>query len=451
MAEANESRASSSRANLRETEGLEAILSRDPSEVLRWKNENPLRLVAAALVDIRRPAKKAAIGEKLSPAVISTGEWDRWWSRIQPTLKESPHFSQDARHAIRLRVKPSEIEPPTRSEPVAASPKTRDDKPRAAPSRSPALRLVDWIDWAQSDKDAAAPRGVPPDGLAAYLRKQPDILVPTSASRLSRAIDEKILSVTPSSRPSPEAWIDLLSISLDRCAELPADRRAPMAETVVFCARLTDELGANACKNIIASLAKWASESVDDMADAILISSLRAPREIESLLQNLHGSLEESDREDLWRHLVTSDSGQISNWLNNRWRNIPAASEKAEVASSLLMVSQDADLIGNIDALLSGAWDFADDEQRHRLFNPILFGGVHASRADARVPSHFARDRRTSGRERSDSPRLRRVSRIFANAIFRRIHSRSRQRQAQETGRRLREQARSRTRSLARY
>ena len=374
MAEANESRASSSRANLRETEGLEAILSRDPNEVLRWKNENPLRLVAAALVDIRRPAKKADIGEKLSPAVISPDEWDRWWSRIQPTLKESRHFSQDARYAIRLRAKPSEIEPASRSEPVAASPKTRDDKPRAAPSRSSALRLVDWIDWAQSDEGGSAPRGVPPDGLAAYLRKQPAILVPTSASRLSRAIDEKILAVTPSSRPSPEAWIDLLSISLDRCADLPADRRAPMAETVVFCARLTDELGTSACRNIIASLAKCATLNAENMANAILISANRASRETASLLQNLNNSLGEPARKDMWRCLIKSYSGQISDWLNNCWRNIPAAEEKAEVALNLIIASKDAALIGNLDSLLSGEWDFADSERRQHLFNPILFG-----------------------------------------------------------------------------
>ena len=379
MAEANESRASSSRANLRETEGLEAILSRDPNEVLRWKNENPLRLVAAALVDIRRPAKKADIGEKLSPAVISPDEWDRWWSRIQPTLKESRHFSQDARYAIRLRAKPSEIEPASRSEPVAASPKTRDDKPRAAPSRSSALRLVDWIDWAQSDEGGSAPRGVPPDGLAAYLRKQPAILVPTSASRLSRAIDEKILAVTPSSRPSPEAWIDLLSISLDRCADLPADRRAPMAETVVFCARLTDELGANACKNVIESLAKWTSasaESVADMANAILLSANRAPRETASLFQQLHDSLGGPARQDLWRRLITSDSGQISGWLNNRWRNMPSDSEKEEIVSSLIMSARDPNSVGDIDSLLSDMWNMAESNLRAHLFNPILMGWI---------------------------------------------------------------------------
>ena len=365
-----------SRAELRRTEGLAASLRRDRDAVLRWKDENPLRLVAAALLDIGRPAKKGAIGEKLSPAVISPDEWDRWWSRIQPTMKESRHFSQGASHAIRLRAKPSEIEPASRSEPVATSPKARDDKPRAAPSRSSALRLVDWINWAQSDKDGSAPRGVPPDGLAAYLRQQPAVLVPTSTVRLSSAIEEKILSVTPSSRPSPEAWIDLLAISLDRCAELPADRRAPMAETVGFCARLTDELGASACKNIIASLANWTSasaESVADMAGAILISASLAPRETSSFLQNLHDALGETVRKALWTWLVTSDAGQVSDWLIGRWMRMTRDAEKSDMVSALLPFSRDADYISDLKSLLNGELNPArnGDAPAH-MFNPIL-------------------------------------------------------------------------------
>ena len=379
MAEANESRASSSRARLRETEGLEACLSRDPNEVLRWKDENPLRLVAAALVDIGRPAKRAAIGEKLSPAVISPDEWDRWWSRIQPTLKESRHFSQDASHAIRLRAtKPSEIEPASRSEPVAASPKTRDDKPRAAPSRSSALRLVDWIDWAQSDDEyVSIPRGIPPEGLAAYLRKQPAVLVPKTIDRLSDAIVEKILNANPSSRPSPGSWLDLLLASLDRWVDLVDRGDVSISDTIGFYTRLSAALGAEACQSLVKPLASYTSANVNNasvMADAILASSNRAPSETQALLGSLHNALGEPARKALWQRLITSDSGQISSWLSNRWRTIPAATEKAEVATSLIMMSQDTGIIGNMDSLLSGEWDFADGEQRQHLFNPILFG-----------------------------------------------------------------------------
>ena len=350
MAEASESRAPMSRAELRRTEGLAASLRRDRAEVLRWKDENPLRLVAAALVDVeRRAAKRADIREKLAPEIISPDEWDRWWSRIQPTMKESRHFSQDARHAIRLRARPSEIEPAIRIEPVSNSPKAQEVKLRVVSPKSPQHRLVEWITWAQSDEYGSAPGGVPPDVLVMYLRQQPSVLVPTTVSSLSRAIDEKILSVTPSSRPlSLDAWLDLLAMSLARCADLPADRRAPMVETVGFCARLTNELGTNVCKNVIESLAKWTSasaENVLDMADAILINSRQTPHETGNLLQQLHDSLGGSARKALWMRLVTSDAGQVSDWLIVRWLRIMRDAEKSDMVSDLLPFSRVARIL----------------------------------------------------------------------------------------------------------
>ena len=379
MAADNESRTSSpSRAaTLRATEGLAASLRDNRAEVLRWKDEHPLRLVAAALLDMRRPAKKSDIGAKLAPEIISPDEWERWWSRIQPTMKESPHFSQNPRHEIRLRGKPSEIESPReparRSEPVSNAPRAQDDKPRAAPSRSTALRLVDWITWVQSDEDGSTPALAPPNGLAAYLRRQPAILVPTSISKLSGAIEEKFLSATQSSRPSAEAWIDLLATSLDRCADLPADRLAPMSETVAFCARLTAELGANACQDITESLAKWTSasaENVETMANAILTSARRAPSETASLLQNLHDSLGVSSRKKLWTSLVTSDVGQVSDWLIGRWMRMMRDAEKSDMVSALILHSSDFDYVAHLNYLLNDERN-GDDAPAH-LFNPIL-------------------------------------------------------------------------------
>ena len=380
----NESRTSSSSRVLRESEGLEASLIRDPSEVLGWKDENPLRLVAAALLDIRGAAKRGDIGAKLAPEIISPDEWDRWWSRTQPMIKDSRHFSQNSRNEIRLRarVKPSEIEsarePARRSEPVANAPGAQDDKPRAAPSRSSALRLVDWINWAQSDDEyASIPRGIPPEGLAAYLRQQPAVLVPKTIDRLSDAIVEKILNTNPSSRPSPESWLDLLLASLDRWVDLIDKGDVSISDTIGFYTRLSASLGAKACQSLVKPLASYTSADANNasvMADAILASSNKAPSETQALLGSLHRALGEPARKKLWQRLITSDSGQISDWLNNRWRTIPAAEEKAEVAMSLIIASKDADRIGNLDRLLSGEWDFANNEQRQHLFNPILFG-----------------------------------------------------------------------------
>ena len=49
-------------------EGLEARLVLAPEETRRWVEDSPLRLVAAALVDVGRRTKTKDIREKLSPS-----------------------------------------------------------------------------------------------------------------------------------------------------------------------------------------------------------------------------------------------------------------------------------------------------------------------------------------------------------------------------------------------
>jgi len=373
---------------LLETEGLAASLRRDRAEVLRWKDENPLRLVAAAILDVPDMklgrASKKSIGERVVPDVMeSSSEWENWWKKVQPALSGSPHFDYDpknARKGVRRKSKPSEIEPASRSEPVAASPKTRDDKPRAAPSRSSALRLVDWIDWAQSDDEyVSIPRGIPPEGLAAYLRKQPAVLVPKTIDRLSDAIVEKLLNANPSSRPSPGSWLDLLLASLDRWVDLVDRGDVSISDTIGFYTRLSAALGAEACQSLVKPLASYTSANVNNasvMADAILASSNRAPSETQALLGSLHSALGEPARKALWQRLITSDSGQISSWLSNRWRNMPSDSEKGEIVSSLIVLARDSGSVGDIDSLLSDMWNMAESNLRAHLFNPILMGWI---------------------------------------------------------------------------
>ena len=384
--------APTSRAQLRATEGLSASLLQDREEVLRWKDENPLRLVAAAILDVPRNemkvgrATKKSIGEQLVPAVLDTPrEWENLWDKIRPALGDSPHFDYDSenpRNGIRRRSNPSDIPPVSLSEIAPPARTNRGDKTAPSPSdsasRPPGLRVVEWINWAQSERDVSAPRGIPPEGLAAYLRQQPAAVIPTTIGKLSGAIVEKIINATPSSRPSPGAWIDLLAASLDRWAELPDDGRVSALEIIRFYARLTESLGEGVCQNLVKSLANYTSANADNagvMASAMLMNSSDSSSATTPILEKIHALLGEPARIILWRNLITSHSGQISGWLNNRWRNIPSAVEKSKVATSLLMASRDDDLIGKVDSLLSGAWDFADAaEERRHLFNPILLG-----------------------------------------------------------------------------
>ena len=410
MAEANESRAPMSRAELRRTEGLAASLRRDRDAVLRWKDENPLRLVAAALVDVSGRAARKDLQERIVPEIVAPEEWDSWWKVVQPGIRDySQHFDYHARNGSRLRgTKPSDIEAVALGELSAKSRKTGG---ASKPTTSPSTR---WIMWVQSDAPLPIPRGTPPPDFPEFLSQQPDVLIPTAVARLREGVEERILNAVQPPKTSG-VWIESLSVALRRWVETTAPPETSVAETVILAMRLSGVLEPRDSYNLIKwllpsvsesakasspspesiaeivgmaarlddsdSLIKWfvtymseSVENVETMQNAILVNSRQTPRETRSLLQNLHGSLGESARKDLWRRLVTSDSGQISDWLNNCWRNIPTAEEKAEVALNLIIASQDADLIRNLDGLLSGEWSFADIEQRQHLFNPILFG-----------------------------------------------------------------------------
>ena len=409
MAAENESRRTMSSARLRETEGLDSFIIRDPREVLRWKDENPLRLVAAAMIDMRGRAAKKDIQVRVVPDIVALEDWENWWKVVQPAIRGSQHFDYNPRSGTRLRgTKPSDIEAVALGDLSAKSRKT------GGASKSTTSPSTRWIMWVQSDAPLPIPRGTPPPDFPEFLSQQPAVLIPTAVARLREGVEDRILNAGQAPKTSG-VWIESLSVALRRWVETTKPPETSVAETVTLAMRLSGVLEPRDSYSLIkwllpsvsesakasspslesiaevvgmaarlddsSSLIKWfvayMSESVENsavMTNAILINLRRTPRETSSLLQNLHDSLGGPARKDLWRRLITSDSGQISDWLNNRWRTIPAANEKAEVATSLIMASQDADLMGNLDSLLSGEWDFADGEQRQHLFNPILFG-----------------------------------------------------------------------------
>ena len=371
MAEANESRASSSRARLRETEGLEACLSRDPNEVLRWKDENPLRLVAAALVDVSGRAARKDLQERIVPEIVAPGDWDNWWKKVQPALSDSPHFNynpKDARKGIRRQSIPSEIEPVSLS---ALAPPVR--KNRGGKSA--------WIEWLVFDADVPMPKSPlrMNEDLAKRLREQDAALVPATVSKVYVEIEKRAFGANKSRKASSGAWIKVFSAVLARWSKPPAIPDVSTAEIVSLTARLKGISEQGDWESLVESLANYTSANVGnskEIANAIIASSRTAPGETTALLEQIHGLLGELVRKDLWRRLITSDSGQISGWLNNRWRKMPSDSEKEEIVSSLIMSARDSDSVGDLDSLLSDMWNMAESNLRAHLFNPILMGWI---------------------------------------------------------------------------
>ena len=380
MAENAPSRiSSSSRArDLRATEGLAASLLRDRDEVLRWKDENPLRLVAAALLDVERSemkrgrASRMNLADKLVPVVIA--DWDNWWKVVQPALRDSQDFEYDQRGGMKLgRTVPSAIAPVTFGELSTSPPKTRGDK-------------LTWLDWLVSDDDVPMPESPLRMNrkLAKELREQDAEVVPTIISNLRVEIEKRAFGADKSRKASPGAWVKVFSEVLARWSKPPAIPDVSTVEIVSLTARLkgVSELNQGDWESLIESLANYTSANVgnsEEIANAIIASSRTAPGETTALLEQIHGLLGELVRKDLWWRLIVADSGasesgQMSDWLKNRWRNIPADDEKTEIETSLIIASSDTALIGNLNLIISGEWDFAGSEWRQRLFNPILFG-----------------------------------------------------------------------------
>ena len=416
MAEANESRAPMSRAELRRTEGLAASLRRDRDAVLRWKDENPLRLVAAALVDVSGRAARKDLKARIVPDIVALADWDDWWKDVQPGVRGSRHFDYHAQNGTRLRgTTPSDIEAVALGELSAKSRKTGG----ASKSTSAQTRLIEWITWTQSDVPLPIPRGTPPSDLSDYLRQQPAALVPTAVARLRKGVEDRILNVGQPPKTSG-VWIESLSTALSRWVETTNPPETSVAEIVVLAmrlsvvleprdsynlikwllpsvsesakasspspesiveivgmaARLCDKLGTDDNGGLIKWFVAYMSESdknITVVANAILINSRQTPRETGNLLQQLHDSLGGSARKELWMRLVTSNIGQVSDWLIGRWMRMTRDAEKSDMVSALLPFSNEADYIANLNSLLSGELNSArnGDAPAH-MFNPIL-------------------------------------------------------------------------------
>ena len=414
MASENESRRTISSARLRETEGLDASLFRDPREALRWKDENPLRLVAAALVDMRGRAAKKDIQVRVVPDIVALEDWENWWKVVQPAIRGSQHFYYNPRSGTRLRgTKPSDIEAVALGELSAKSRKT------GGASKSTTSPSTRWIMWVQSDAPLPIPRGTPPPDFPEFLNQQPGVLIPTAVDRLREGVEERILNAGQAPKTS-SVWIESLSVALRRWVETTAPPETSVAETVTLAmrlsgvleprdsyslikwllpsvsesakasspslesiaevvgmaARLCDKLGTDGSGSLIKWFVAYMSESAENiavMANAILINSREAPRETGTLLQQLHDSLGGSARKALWMRLVTSDDGQVSDWLIGRWMRIVRDAEKSYMVSALLPFSRDADYISNLKSLLSGEWNPArNGDLPAHIFNPIL-------------------------------------------------------------------------------
>ena len=88
--------AASVAANLKvlSEDGLESRLWHSAAATEAWANEAPLKLLAAALVDIGESATTPRLKERLGDLIVENvgKRWNSWWEPVKATFDDSKHF-----------------------------------------------------------------------------------------------------------------------------------------------------------------------------------------------------------------------------------------------------------------------------------------------------------------------------------------------------------------------
>jgi len=135
-------------------DGLKASLWNSSDTVRIWAKKRPLRLVAAALADAGGTAKAKDLQTRIEQHLDT--KWNTWWKRVQPLVKQSPHFQMKEGSYIILG-KPSDV--------PEEAPSTRLVRhTRGEPKSSRTHRVAssrEWIKWLLTDIDSAPPANSP--------------------------------------------------------------------------------------------------------------------------------------------------------------------------------------------------------------------------------------------------------------------------------------------------
>ena len=365
--------------------GLAYCLKNDRETTLRWVDEAPLRLLAAALVDAnRRTAAISEIKATLTAEVIDPKDWNKWWNVIRPAIRDSRQFHYAPREPIRLRTinladlgtsSLDDLRAAARSAPSLAQPA------RESPGPAPVLTsLGGWILWAQADENELMPRSVPSTDFITFLERLPESLVPKVVSRLSSGIEQRLIgSRQRPAENSVEMWQAALVATLRRWSELSCPSGVSVEDIVSLTARTMEELGPLEFEDVVAWIADFSSKDADNsesVCDALLYVSAKAPNGTENLLARMSRLLDASVRMTIWNQLLRKGLAQSHRFPIGRWIAILNDDDRYMLFSKLLASNADQGRIASIGELLRAEWMIANSEQRSRLFDAMALSWV---------------------------------------------------------------------------
>ena len=361
-------------------EGLKASLAKDRESTLRWVDEAPLRLVAAALVDSNRTtAKVADIRSALTPSIIKSEDWNKWWNVVRAGLRESRYFSYAPREPIRLRTRnPAEVDSYTLDQLRAAS-RQAQSRPSISVEMSvpsPGISgLGGWILWALADEEEPMPRSVPSDDFVLFLQRMPESVAPTALSSLMSGIEQRLVDANQKlADTSVKAWESAFVAALNRWAELSYSTEVSIQGIVALIVRVLEARHSAAFQDVAEWIAAYAARSTSDaeaISNALLSVSTVAPIGTENLLRRLSGQLDSSTKVTLWRQLISNGLRRTDMLPIGQWMRILNLEDKVDVFAALLTTIYDESSIARIGDLLEAEWKQVDSKQHYKLFDAV--------------------------------------------------------------------------------
>lgn len=381
--------------------GLKANLAANREGTLRWVEEAPLRLVAAALLDA--PRKQAKVGEirgALTTEIIESGNWNRWWNVVRPRLQASRQFSYPKSKPIRLRASNlADVDSSSLDELRASSRASRNgsDKPSESEASAPsATASVDasktgqgatltpdiaglggWVLWVQADEgeEQPMPKSVPPTQFATFLGRQPKALVGRAVSRVASGIQQRVVESNNPSDKTIESWQESLVAALNRLSGVADQQDAALKEAVLITARVLEKHIRPEFQDVVEWMTAFTSVgdgSAKVMSDAILSASRTALLGTNRLLGRLSKMLDAPSRQNLWLEIMQSGLRTRKDvGLLQRWLGMLKSEERADAIIYLLRAVQGSDSVEVIDSMLRDEWEKSGSKQRARLSEAV--------------------------------------------------------------------------------
>jgi len=186
-------------------DGLEATLWNNPETAYMWVRNGPLRLVAATLADAGGAGKPKDLQTRLQQRVLRDVNWNTWWKRIQPLVKQSPYFQVKNGSYILVGNAsdvPEEM-PPTPSRRVAPG----GQRPKIRKSAS----SKEWIEWLLGPLDIVPPGNVPAQVVLDILDVLPVGMLEGASQRLSSGLRVVLQGKRIPSTQALTTWIEAIT------------------------------------------------------------------------------------------------------------------------------------------------------------------------------------------------------------------------------------------------